>query len=167
MVDSVTDTVEAVLAHGGEFVQPVGAEALEITAHVRDPASNVVGLYRSRTADDDRGQPLDAAVHRHPRARRRRRGARDRLAVRRVRFHRAFRSPRPGEVSASLLIRVEDVDAHHERARAHGARILQRPTSYPYGQRQYTAEDPSGHRWSFSQTIADVAPEDWGGTSHR
>jgi len=34
---------------------------------------------------------------------------------------------------------------------------------YPYGERQYTVEDPGGHRWTFSQTIADVAPEKWGG----
>jgi hypothetical protein len=36
---------------------------------------------------------------------------------------------------------------------------------YPYGERQYTAEDLAGHRWTFTQAIADVAPEDWGGTS--
>lgn len=65
----------------------------------------------------------------------------------------------------SVLVRVEDVDRHHERARQHGARILQAPADYPYGERQYTAEDPAGHRWTFSQTIADVAPENWGGTS--
>ena len=39
------------------------------------------------------------------------------------------------------------------------------PTDFPYGERQYTAEDPSGHRWTFSQTLADVAPEEWGGIS--
>ncbi len=32
-----------------------------------------------------------------------------------------------------------------------------------YGERQYSAEDPAGHQWTFSETIADVAPEDWGG----
>jgi uncharacterized glyoxalase superfamily protein PhnB len=65
----------------------------------------------------------------------------------------------------SVMVRVDDVDAHHRRASDHGARILGPPTDYPYGERQYTAEDPGGHRWTFSQTIADVAPEDWGGTS--
>jgi len=44
-----------------------------------------------------------------------------------------------------------------------GARILRPPADYPYGERQYTAEDLAGHRWTFSQTIADVAPEEWGG----
>jgi uncharacterized glyoxalase superfamily protein PhnB len=65
----------------------------------------------------------------------------------------------------SLMVRVEDVTAHRDRAGRHGARILAEPADYPYGERQYTAEDPGGHRWTFSETIADVAPEDWGGTS--
>ena len=64
-----------------------------------------------------------------------------------------------------LLVRVEDVDRHHERARAYGATIVRPPADHPYGERQYTAEDPSGRRWTFSQSIADVAPENWGGSS--
>jgi uncharacterized glyoxalase superfamily protein PhnB len=73
------------------------------------------------------------------------------------------RPPRPGEVTQSVMVRVEDVDAHYERARAHGARIVMEPTDFPYGERQYTADDPAGHQWTFSQTLADVAPEEWGG----
>jgi len=46
MVDSVTATIEAVIANGGEIVQPVGADAPEITARFRDPAGNIVGLYQ-------------------------------------------------------------------------------------------------------------------------
>jgi uncharacterized glyoxalase superfamily protein PhnB len=72
--------------------------------------------------------------------------------------------PRAGEVTHSVMVRVEDVDAHCERARAHGARIVAEPTDFPYGERQYTAEDPAGHQWTFSQTLADVAPEEWGGS---
>jgi uncharacterized glyoxalase superfamily protein PhnB len=64
-----------------------------------------------------------------------------------------------------VMVRVEDVDAHHERAQLHGARILDTPTNFPYGERQYNVEDLAGHRWTFSQTIADVNPEDWGGRS--
>jgi uncharacterized glyoxalase superfamily protein PhnB len=63
----------------------------------------------------------------------------------------------------SILIRVGDVDAHHARASGRGATILAPPADQPYGERQYTAEDLGGHQWSFSQSIADVAPEDWGG----
>jgi uncharacterized glyoxalase superfamily protein PhnB len=65
----------------------------------------------------------------------------------------------------SLLVRVPDVRAHCERARERGAKILDEPSDFRYGERQYTAEDPGGHHWTFSQSIADVAPEDWGGTS--
>jgi len=74
------------------------------------------------------------------------------------------RPPRPGEVTQSVMVRVEDAGAHCERARAHGARIVEEPTDFPYGERQYTAEDPAGHQWTFSETIADVHPEEWGGT---
>lgn len=46
MVDSVSATLAAVMAHGGELVQPMGVDALEITARFRDPAGNVIGLYQ-------------------------------------------------------------------------------------------------------------------------
>jgi len=75
------------------------------------------------------------------------------------------RAPGPGEVTHSVIVRVEDARAHCEHARAHGARILMEPTDFPYGERQYTAQDPAGHRWTFSETLADIAPEEWGGTS--
>ena len=73
--------------------------------------------------------------------------------------------PRPGEVTHSVMVRVENAYAHCESARAHGARIIMEPTDFEYGERQYTAEDPAGHQWTFSETLADVAPEEWGGTS--
>jgi uncharacterized protein len=46
MVDSVEATLDAIVAHGGEIVQPIGADAPEITARFRDPAGNVLGLYQ-------------------------------------------------------------------------------------------------------------------------
>lgn len=46
MVDSVAATIEAVIAHGGVLVQPIGADAPEVTARFRDPAGNVIGLYQ-------------------------------------------------------------------------------------------------------------------------
>ena len=64
----------------------------------------------------------------------------------------------------STLVRVGDADAHRARAAAAGAKILDEPTDYPYGERQYSAEDSGGHRWTFSQSIADVDPTSWGGT---
>jgi uncharacterized glyoxalase superfamily protein PhnB len=62
-----------------------------------------------------------------------------------------------------LMIRVEDVDAHCARAQSFGAEIISAPTTFPYGERQYTVRDISGRRWVFSQSVADVTPEDWGG----
>lgn len=73
-----------------------------------------------------------------------------------------FQPPRPNEVSQYVTVHVEDVDAHFEHARRCGAKILKAPTDMPFGERQYTAEDPGGHRWTFSQSIADVALETWG-----
>jgi len=46
MVDSVAATLELVVASGGEVVQPIGADAPEITARFRDPGGNVLGLYQ-------------------------------------------------------------------------------------------------------------------------
>jgi uncharacterized protein len=46
MVDSVAATVDEIVANGGEIVQPIGADAPEITARFRDPAGNVIGLYQ-------------------------------------------------------------------------------------------------------------------------
>ena len=46
MVDSVATMLEMIVAHGGVVVQPVGADAPEITARFRDPAGNVLGLYQ-------------------------------------------------------------------------------------------------------------------------
>ena len=67
--------------------------------------------------------------------------------------------------SHAIMVKVDDVDAHHQRAQQHGAVTLSSPTDYPYGERQYSAQDLAGHRWTFTQAIADLAPEDWGGTS--
>ena len=68
------------------------------------------------------------------------------------------RPPRAGESTHSVLVRVDDANAHCERARAHGARILMEPTDFEYGERQYAAEDPAGHHWTFSETLDDVRP---------
>lgn len=46
MVDSVESTIDAVVKNGGEIVQPIGADAPEITARFRDPGGNIIGLYQ-------------------------------------------------------------------------------------------------------------------------
>ena len=63
----------------------------------------------------------------------------------------------------SVLVRIEDADAHHAKALAAGVRIIRPPQSHPFGERQYTAEDFEGHIWTFSQTIDDIDPASWGG----
>lgn len=63
----------------------------------------------------------------------------------------------------SVMIRVGDANAHFEQAKREGARIASEPVDWPYGERQYTAQDPGGHIWTFTQSIADVDPADWGG----
>ena len=74
-----------------------------------------------------------------------------------------FRPPRPHEVTHAIVVPVDDVDRHYQQAKEQGARIFSPPETHPFGERQYTAEDPEGHRWTFSQSVADVAPETWGG----
>jgi uncharacterized glyoxalase superfamily protein PhnB len=67
--------------------------------------------------------------------------------------------------SIIMQVRIEDALGHCERSRQAGAKILTQPTDHMYGERQYNAEDFYGHRWDFTETIADVEPESWGGTS--
>jgi len=64
----------------------------------------------------------------------------------------------------SVMVRVDDARTHFERAQAAGAQILTEPSDQPFGERQYSVVDPGGHRWVFSQPIADVDPRSWGGT---
>jgi uncharacterized glyoxalase superfamily protein PhnB len=77
------------------------------------------------------------------------------------------RPPREGEVTHSVLVRVEDANAHCARARERGARILMEPTDFEYGERQYAAADLAGHEWTFSETLEDVDPPTWGGIPNR
>jgi len=69
------------------------------------------------------------------------------------------------EVTHLIRVRVEDVTAQFDRARAHGARVLEGPTDREYGERDCTVQDVAGHRWQFAQTVRDVAPEDFGCTT--
>lgn len=71
---------------------------------------------------------------------------------------------RPNEFIQALMVHVDNVDEHFARAKQFGARILSPPDSKPFGERQYAAEDLEGHRWAFSESVADVQPEAWGAT---
>jgi len=69
-----------------------------------------------------------------------------------------------GEGAAqSVTLRVDDVASLCDRVRQNGGTILREPQDFPYGERQCTFLDPAGHRWTLTQTLHDVAPEDWGG----
>jgi uncharacterized glyoxalase superfamily protein PhnB len=75
----------------------------------------------------------------------------------------AVQAVTPGAAAGGVMVRVADADAHHAKAVAMGARVLGAPMDYPYGERQYSALDLGGHRWTFSESIADVDPATWGG----
>ncbi len=78
---------------------------------------------------------------------------------------RGEKSAQDDGVTHLIRVRVEDVGAQFERARAHGARVLEPPTDREYGERDCTMEDAAGHRWQFAETVRDVAPEDYGCTT--
>lgn len=73
-----------------------------------------------------------------------------------------FASPRelPG-VHGQTYCYVDDVDAHHARAKAAGATILSEPADQFYGSRIYRAVDLEGHRWVFATQVRDVPREQW------
>ena len=83
------------------------------------------------------------------------------------------REMRPNEVNAALgvghsvTVRIEDADAHCKRAKDRGALITQDPETHPFGERQYSAVDFAGHSWTFSQSVADIHPAEWGGTAEQ
>jgi uncharacterized glyoxalase superfamily protein PhnB len=62
-----------------------------------------------------------------------------------------------------VMVPVNDVDAHYAKAQAAGAHVVSEPTTYPYGERQYSVLDIGGHRWTFTQSVADSDPASWGG----
>ena len=72
-----------------------------------------------------------------------------------------YRNPKHvGAVTQSLMVYVDDVDAHYARARNAGATILAPPEDQFYGDRRYGAEDPEGHHWYFAQHVRDVSEEE-------
>src|SRR5579884_1812074 len=69
---------------------------------------------------------------------------------------------RAGSGPQTLTIFVDDVEAHYRRSKSAGAVIVEEPHETVYGEFQYAAEDPEGHRWLFSRHVRDANPEDWG-----
>jgi len=83
-----------------------------------------------------------------------------------------LRKIRPGEAAPaqlgygtqSLTVFLDDVDAHFQRAKFAGARIVEELHETMYGERQYGVEDFAGHHWLFSKHARDVSPDQWGAT---
>lgn len=63
-----------------------------------------------------------------------------------------------GQLTASLAVAVDDVDAHHRRAVAAGVVVDYPPVDQPYGVREYSARDPEGHLWSFQAPLDPAGP---------
>lgn len=66
-----------------------------------------------------------------------------------------------GAATQLVYVYVEDVDAHFQKAKAAGAKILEEPEDQFYGGRRYSAEDPEGHVWNFAQRVRDVPPQEF------
>jgi uncharacterized glyoxalase superfamily protein PhnB len=67
-----------------------------------------------------------------------------------------------GVWTQSLTVFIDDVDAHFERSKSAGAKIVEEIHETMYGERQYGVEDLGGHHWLFSRHARDVSPGEWG-----
>jgi uncharacterized glyoxalase superfamily protein PhnB len=76
-----------------------------------------------------------------------------------------LRTPRLNEITHGVCVHIEDVDSLYQCIKQSDARIFSAPETHPFGERQFTVEDIGGHRWTFTQSVANIAPEDWGGRS--
>jgi uncharacterized glyoxalase superfamily protein PhnB len=66
---------------------------------------------------------------------------------------RGFRNPAVVGRTSLVYVIVDDIDAHHERATAAGARVIEELNDQPYGVRRYGCSDAQGHEWYFAQPI--------------
>lgn len=65
-----------------------------------------------------------------------------------------------GANTQSMMVYVDDVEAHCQQARAAGAKIVTEPETHDYGEdywtdRGYECEDIGGHHWWFFQRLRD------------
>lgn len=65
-----------------------------------------------------------------------------------------FRNPATVGRTSQVYVLVDEVDAHCERAKAAGAKIIEELNDLPFGHRRYGCADPQGHEWYFAQLIA-------------
>ena len=64
-----------------------------------------------------------------------------------------YRNPKQVGRTSLVYVYVDDVDAHHERAKEAGAAIVEETHDEAYGDRRYAAEDPEGHLWYFATQL--------------
>lgn len=77
-----------------------------------------------------------------------------------------MKSPKAaGGVTQGIYVQVDDVDAHHARAKAAGAEIVMEPEDTEYGSREYAARDPEGHFWSFGTYRPEIGAAADGGSA--
>lgn len=102
------------------------------------------GLQAGRIDRDDRGRVVHGEVH----------VGSEVIWLHRVTMEHDLASPRSQDAaSGGLVVDVDDVDAHHEHARAAGASIDHPPVDQAYGRREYGARDLEGHRWWFGAPL--------------
>jgi MerR family transcriptional regulator, thiopeptide resistance regulator len=66
----------------------------------------------------------------------------------------SYQSPSSaGAVTGMTVVAVDDADAHHARAVAAGADIIEQPVDQPYGVREYGARDLEGQLWYFHSVL--------------
>ncbi len=63
---------------------------------------------------------------------------------------------------AFVHVYVDDIDAHHSRAKEAGAEITREPEDQFYGDRTYGAKDPQGMSWYFAQHVREMSAEEMG-----
>jgi PhnB protein len=69
------------------------------------------------------------------------------------------------ERSHQVMLKVADVAEVVAAAVARGAELVDEIHDWEYGERQAAIDDPFGHQWVLNQTLTDVAPEEWGGST--
>ena len=65
--------------------------------------------------------------------------------------------------SHQVMLKVEDAAAVLAQATERGALPTAPLRDWEYGERQAALTDPFGHEWVLTQTLASIAPEQWGG----
>ena len=67
--------------------------------------------------------------------------------------------------NSAMVVRVDDAMTNFKRLVLKGVSVLRTPQVFPYGEMQFTVEDLDGTVWTFSESVKDVLPEEWGGIS--